>query len=168
MQLGPRRAEQRERSASQIEELDKLKRLIDQLLTLARAEAGQIPLARAPVDLGALAASLVEQLEPVAQARRLDSALRDAIGAVAVDGDAGWLERLLLNLLDNAIKFTPRGRHGRRARRARGRPRAARGAATPASACRPTSLPHVFERFFRADPGAIVRATTAPASASAW
>ena len=63
-------------SPSQLEEIDKLKRLIDQILTLARAEAGEIPLARIAVDLGALAASLVEQLEPVAQATSDRSAMR--------------------------------------------------------------------------------------------
>lgn len=100
--------EQRRVLASQIEELDKLKRLIDHLLTLARAEAGQIPLTFTPVNVSELAASLVEQLEPVAQARTID--LRcERVGPVIVDGDAGWLQRLLLNLLDNAMKFTREG-----------------------------------------------------------
>jgi heavy metal sensor kinase len=100
--------DQRRGLASQIEELDKLKRLIDHLLTLARAEAGQIPLTFAPVNVGDLAASLVEQLEPVAQARTIDLRCERA-GTVIVDGDAGWLQRLLLNLLDNAMKFTREG-----------------------------------------------------------
>ena len=52
---------------SQIEELDKLKRLIDHVLTLARAESGQIHLRFSPVDVGELAAFVVDQLEPVAQ-----------------------------------------------------------------------------------------------------
>jgi len=100
--------EQRRVLASQIEELDKLKRLIDHLLTLARAEAGQIPLTFVAVNVSELAASLVDQLEPVAQARTID--LRcERNGAVMVDGDAGWLQRLLLNLLDNAMKFTKEG-----------------------------------------------------------
>jgi len=100
--------EQRRVLASQIEELDKLKRLIDHLLTLARAEAGQIPLTFTPVNVSDLAASLVEQLEPVAQARTIE--LRcERVGSVVVDGDAGWLQRLLLNLLDNAMKFTTEG-----------------------------------------------------------
>jgi heavy metal sensor kinase len=100
--------EQRRVLVSQIEELDKLKRLIDHLLTLARAEAGQITLTFAPVNVSELAASLVEQLEPVAQARTID--LRcERDGPVIVAGDAGWLQRLLLNLLDNAMKFTKEG-----------------------------------------------------------
>jgi heavy metal sensor kinase len=100
--------DQRRGLASQIEELDKLKRLIDHLLTLARAEAGQIPLTFAPVNVGDLAASLVEQLEPVAQARTIDLCC-ERTGTVIVEGDSGWLQRLLLNLLDNAMKFTREG-----------------------------------------------------------
>src|SRR4029450_9429586 len=57
--------------ASQLETLDRLARLISQLLTLARAEAGDIPVARDAVDLRALCATVVEQLEPVAQARNI-------------------------------------------------------------------------------------------------
>lgn len=91
--------------SSQIEEIDRLTRLIDHILTLARAESGQIRLTRARVNLGDLAASLVEQLEPLAEARDID--LRcECSDAVVVNGDPGWLQRLILNLLDNAIKFT--------------------------------------------------------------
>jgi heavy metal sensor kinase len=136
--------------ASQIEELDRLARLIDQILMLARAESGQIRLTFAPVDVGELAASLVEQLEPVAQARTID--LRcERNGTVLVNGDAGWLQRLLLNLLDNAIKFTREGgkvvlKVSREAGRARIDVRDT-GIGMP-----PEVTPHVFERFFQADP----------------
>lgn len=142
----------RRTAASQLEELDKLKRLIDQLLTLARAESGQIPLSRAPVDLGALAESVVEQVEAVAQANGLELRCEAAEG-VAVQGDAEWLERMLLNLLDNAFKFTPRGGTVVVQVSAGDGDREARldvvdsGIGMP-----PEVLPHVFERFYRADP----------------
>ena len=100
--------EWRASAASQIEEIDKLTRMVNQLLTLARAESGEIPLAHDAVDLGALAATVTEQLEPVAQAKDL-SLHCDVHQPVTVTGDGGWLERLLLNLLDNAIKYTPPG-----------------------------------------------------------
>jgi heavy metal sensor kinase len=137
-------------AASQLEELDKLKRLIDQLLTLARAESGQIPLVRQPVELGPLIASVVDQLEAVAQAKGLD--LRcDVQDGVVVAGDAAWLERLLLNLLDNAFKFTPTG--------GKVMVRLTSGAGTARIDVRDTGIgmpadvvPHVFERFYRADP----------------
>ena len=142
--------EQRRALASQIEELDKLKRLIDHLLTLARAEAGQIPLTFTPVNLSALAASLVDQLEPVAQARTIDLRCEHS-GAVMVDGDAGWLQRLLLNLLDNAMKFTSEG--GRvvlRVANEDGRARIdVRDTGIGMSA---EDAGHAFDRFYQADP----------------
>jgi two-component system OmpR family sensor kinase len=142
--------DRQQRAASQLEEIDHLKRLIDQILVLARAEAGEIRLAVGAVDLGALAASLVEQIEPVAQARGI--ALQcEQVDAVIVQGDADWLKRLVLNLLDNAIKFTPAGgrvvlvvtRQGNVARLA---------VRDTGVGMDPGVKPRIFERFFRADP----------------
>ena len=97
-----------DRIASQLEEVDKLTRLLGQLLTLARAEAGELPVAHEPLALDTLAQSVVETLEPVADAKGVALAC-DFQDAVDVVGDRGWLERLLVNLVDNAIKFTPTG-----------------------------------------------------------
>jgi heavy metal sensor kinase len=136
--------------ASQLEALDRLARLISQILTLARAEAGDIPLAREPHDLGALSASVVEQLEPVAQARSIDLSC-DAPGGLIVTGDAGWMERLLLNLLDNALKFTPdRGRIHVRVFREDGTVRL--DVQDSGIGIAPDVLPHLFGRFYRAKP----------------
>lgn len=136
--------------ASQIEEIDRLTRLIEHVLTLARAESGQIPLTFRAVDLGELAASLVDQLEPVAHARSVELQC-DAAPAVVAAGDAGWLERLLLNLLDNAMKFTPEGgrvtvrvwRDGNRARLE---------VVDTGIGMTPEVATHVFDRFYQADP----------------
>ncbi|MEO5895449.1 MAG: heavy metal sensor histidine kinase [Vicinamibacterales bacterium] len=135
---------------SQLEEVDKLKRLIDHILTLARAEAGEILLAREPVNLSALAHSIAEQLEPVALARGIQLTC-DAAAPAIVRGDQRWLERVLLNLLDNAIKFTSQGGavsvsvHGDADNVVMVFTDNGRGIDAE-------SLPHVFERFFRADP----------------
>ena len=136
--------------ASQIEEIDRLTRLIDHILTLARAESGQIPLAFARVDVTALASSLVEQLEPVAQARGID--LRcEGSGDAAVRGDAEWLRRLLLNLLDNAFKFTAPG--GRvRVRTSRVGEQVAIEVTDTGIGMTADVAARVFERFYRADP----------------
>jgi two-component system OmpR family sensor kinase len=138
-----------ERLASQLEEIDKLTHLIDQILVLARADAGQIPLSSAAVDLCAMASSIVTQLEPVAQASRVE--LRcDACTSVVVRGDADWLKRLLLNLLDNALRFTPSGglvsvtvsqEHAMATLRVR----------DTGDGIDPDLLPHIFERFVRAE-----------------
>jgi signal transduction histidine kinase len=151
--------EQRAAAGSQLEELDKLKRTINQLLTLARAESGQIPLTLARVELAPLIESVVEQLEAVAQAQGL-SLVTELQAAPAVEGDVEWLERLLLNLLDNAFKFTPRG----------GQVTVAllEAAGEAVIEVRDTGigmtadvLPHVFERFYRADPARSSTATGA-------
>jgi heavy metal sensor kinase len=139
------------RFASQLEEIDKLKRLIDQVLTLARAEAGEIRLTSEPIDLDELAGALVDSLEPVAQEKGVALRFEPAGARVVVEGDPGWLERLVLNLVDNAIKFTPTAgvisvrvsRDGEIARLA---------VRDTGIGITPELMPHIFERFFRADP----------------
>jgi heavy metal sensor kinase len=136
--------------AIQLEEIDRLKRLIDQILTLARAESGQIALTAAPVDIGDLANALIDQLQPVADARELELLCRRH-DRVIVNGDAGWLQRLLINLLDNALKFTPEGgrvtldvfRVGRSARVT---------VSDTGVGMSPEDSRRAFDRFFRADP----------------
>jgi heavy metal sensor kinase len=135
--------------SSQIEEIDRLTRMIDQILTLARAESGQLRLTFAPVEVGGLAASLVEQLDPVAQARSMT--LRcERSAAVTVDGDPGWLQRMLLNLIGNALKFSNEG--------GRVVVRVSRQGGTARVDVEDTGIgltaedaTRVFERFFRAD-----------------
>ena len=135
--------------ANEIDELDRLTRLVNQVLTLARAEAGEIPLAKDRLDLSALCADVVDGLEPVAQAKGI--ALTCSIdGRVDVVGDTGWLERLLLNLLDNAIKFTPEGGRVAVAVTREGRQVVLRVEDTGIGISS-EALPHVFERFYQVD-----------------
>lgn len=146
----PSSNEQRARRlVSQLEEIDRLKRLIAQLLMLARAEAGDIALAPVEVDLAGLVASLVDQLEPVAQAKGVEMRCESA-GPVIVSGDEEWLKRLVLNLADNAIKFTSRG--GRvDVRVAADGDRARLQIADTGAGIVPELLPRIFEPFVRGD-----------------
>lgn len=148
-------ADERERALWEASaEAERLTRLVTDLLALARADAGQ-QIRRAPVELDRLLMNVLGEARHLAQGQRLSVG---ALEPVMLEGDADHLKQLLLILLDNAIKFT-----GRSGRIVVGLVRAGAdarltvrdtGAGIP-----PDSLPHVFERFYRAslarsnDPG---------------
>ena len=105
---------QRERSSDAYREVlrvvnqdvDRMARLIGSLLTLARADAGEIPIALEPISLADVVSGALEQVQAVAGQRGV--ALRQAReSSVIVRADEDLLLQLLLNLLDNAIKHTP-------------------------------------------------------------
>jgi signal transduction histidine kinase len=100
--------------------------------------------------LAPLVRSIVEQLEPVAQAQGLS--LDEAIVAQPViSGDRAWIERLLLNLLDNAFKFTPSGGTVT-VRLSEDDTHALLEVSDTGIGMTPDVVPHVFERFYRGDP----------------
>jgi heavy metal sensor kinase len=134
---------------SQLEEIDRLSRLIGRILTVTKAESGLLSLERKPVDIAALLNDLAETLSVIASARDISLGFETAPHLVA-SGDAQWLKHALLNVLDNAIKYTPEG--GSVA--VRGYENAIHvvievqdtGIGIPADA-----LPHIFKRFYRAE-----------------
>jgi heavy metal sensor kinase len=131
------------------EEIDRLIRLVASLLTLARADAGQVPLHRERVDVSHLVSSAVEQVRPLAEERGIALA-SDAGPTAALDADEGLLTQLLLNLLDNAIKHTPSG--GRvTAGWTASDGRIELSVRDTGSGIPPEDLPRVFDRFYRVD-----------------
>jgi two-component system sensor histidine kinase ResE len=90
------------------EEAERMRRMVDDLLTLARFDAGQMALAREPVELGPLLTSCVERLAPQAKAAQVHVEL-DLQGQMSVMGDADRLAQVLTNLLDNSVAHTPEG-----------------------------------------------------------
>jgi signal transduction histidine kinase/CheY-like chemotaxis protein len=93
--------------------VDRLRRLVDQLLALARMDAGTYELAARPTELGVQVQRIVRAFAPLAEQNDLtltvetDDAASDEAAPVVVDREA--LEHILGNLLSNAIKFTPGG-----------------------------------------------------------
>lgn len=91
---------------SNLEELQRMSRMIDDMLFLAKADNGLIIPERQPVDLHRLCASLLEFYEMVAEARKVRFVLT---GSATLNGDALMLRRALSNLLSNALRYTPEG-----------------------------------------------------------
>jgi PAS domain S-box-containing protein len=83
-------------------------RLVEDLLSIARIQAGEFEVHRCPVDLGEVVRLGVEAMRPAAKAAGLRLELHCA-GPARVLGDADRLDQVLANLLSNAIKFTPSG-----------------------------------------------------------
>ena len=93
---------------SMLEEVDRLSGLVDRLLTLSRAESGQAKLSVEVVDLRNLAEEVVGHLGVLAEEKRQTLTV-DVVGAPRGLGDRLVLRQSLINLVDNAIKYTPAG-----------------------------------------------------------
>ena len=88
----------------------RLRRIVDDLFLLARADAGDVPLRREPLYLDEVVADCVREVRSLADARAIDIQ-RELPNEAPYDGDEALLHRLVINLLDNAIKYSRRGCH---------------------------------------------------------
>ncbi|MBN9121491.1 MAG: HAMP domain-containing protein [Planctomycetes bacterium] len=141
--------EYRALAGSVLEECGRMARLTDQLLALAREDAGAAHAEPVPVDLGELVGGVVEVLRPVVEARRLKLDAELAAGVV-VRGDPVRLRQVAVNLIDNAAKYTPEG-GSIRVTVARIDERAVLTVADTGEGIPAEHLPRVFDRFYRLD-----------------
>lgn len=131
----------------------RLQELLDDLLTLSRLEGVAPALEREPVALGAVVHRAVELISAVAREKQVQIAIETGEDPLPpVLGDPDGLERLVLNLLDNAIKYNrPDGRITLRLSRSDGE--AVLEVIDTGIGIPPESIPRLFERFYRVDKG---------------
>ncbi len=131
------------------EEGRRLSRIVEDLFTLARADAGQHPLVPSDLYLDELAEECVRAYQSLAVDRGVHTFCRSP-GEVSFRGDEALLRRMVLNLLDNAAKHTGPG--GRVEVIVTSDPGSVRiEVADTGSGIPDAARPHVFERFYRAD-----------------
>lgn len=89
--------------------VDGMARLSNQLLSLARAEQGSASLMKSSVDFGAVARDALEGLAQAALSRNIDLGFESKEDGLVVWGHPTLLRELVVNLVDNALRYTPRG-----------------------------------------------------------
>jgi heavy metal sensor kinase len=134
---------------SALEETHRMSRIVESLLTISRLDAGEVKMDKSHLDLGELAASTAGEMKLLAEEKSIRLRIYAGTG-VHVMGDRVRLQQVIVNLIDNSIKYTAVGgmievRVGREGNSAVLEV-SDNGLGIPAHA-----LPHVFERFYRAD-----------------
>ncbi len=145
-QLAP---EWRERLGSALEEVERLASIVEGLFAISRLDAGEAHAESVQVDLAQLAAATADQMYLLAEDKHIGLTCAAAQG-VWVNGDRARLKQVVVNLLDNAIKYTPEG----------GvvtvtvstiDSKAVLEVADNGVGIPPESLPRIFDRFYRVD-----------------
>jgi heavy metal sensor kinase len=142
-------AEYREALLNNVEQVERLIALTRSLLTLAQFTSDRPPVHLVPLDLEPLVQNLVHELTVLADDRGIKLSC-DAQSVPPILGDAQWLKQALINLLDNALRYTsPGGAVTIRLHKA-GREIAVSVEDT-GHGIEPEHLPHLFARFYRSD-----------------
>jgi heavy metal sensor kinase len=139
----------RETLGSLLEEVDRLAEIVEGLLALSRLDTGEAKAEWVRFDLAELAATTAGQMSLLAEDKSI-AVDCDSVRGIMVEGDRARLKQVVVNLLDNAIKYTPAG--GRvHLKIAQEGGFATLDVSDDGVGIPPEALPHVFKRFFRVD-----------------
>jgi heavy metal sensor kinase len=143
-------SELRDRAGSMLEEVVHLGKIVEQLFTLSRLDAGEAQTEWTRFDFAELAKTTAEQMYLLAEDKGISISC-DASQPLVVEGNPVRLKQVVVNLLDNAIKYTPeKGAIQLRVHGVNGH--AVLEVEDNGIGIPPVALPHVFERFYRVDP----------------
>ncbi len=131
-------------------EVDRMNTMVNDLLELSRIESGQSELHREPVDAAATIAAVYTDLEHRIAETGVEVTVNIPGGIVAL-GDAEKLQQVISNLLDNALKFTPRGGAIELCARNAAQDFVLVEVRDSGPGIAPEHLPHLFERFYKVD-----------------
>lgn len=139
----------RDAVASLLEEAERLVGIVEGLFALSRLDTGEAQTERVRFDLARLAQTTAEQMCLLAEVKHIEL-VYDTAACVEIEGDRSRLKQVVVNLLDNAIKYTPeQGRVSLAVRAQNGSALLEVSDTGPGVSA--VALPHLFERFYRAD-----------------
>jgi heavy metal sensor kinase len=139
----------REKLASILEETERMGKMVEGLLAISRLETGEAVINVTQFPLSDLVVATAEQIALLADEKNIAVQCK-ALDPAEVNGDRFRLQQVIVNLLDNAIKYSPAGGSIQLITRAGGG-QAILEVSDEGPGIPPEALPHIFERFFRAD-----------------
>jgi two-component system phosphate regulon sensor histidine kinase PhoR len=133
-------------------ETDRLGRLIDNMLNISRIEAGIVQIERENVDVKALIERALNTIEPQARDKGISVSAKVAAVDLCVEGDADMIYQVFLNLMSNAVKYTPEGGRLTVAADSDNLTRSVVASVSDTGlGIPPDALPRLFEKFFRVE-----------------
>jgi heavy metal sensor kinase len=139
----------RDTIGSALEETHRLAKIVESLLAISRLEAGEARVQPVRLDFAELARTTADQMRLLAEEKHISMSC-DGTDSIEVDADPSRLKQVVVNLLDNAIKYTPEGGNVSISVTRRDN-HAVLEVADSGLGISADDLPHVFERFYRAD-----------------
>lgn len=139
------------------DELIRLTRLVEDLHQLTLAEAKQLPLERKPTHIPSLLRRILDRVGPEAAKKGIHLSLNDFSGEATLSVDPNRITQVFLNLLVNALRYTPEGgsvhiRIDREERPEEKQNMLRVSVSDTGIGIEPEHLPHLFDRFYRTDP----------------